>query len=336
MERYSRQILFSPIGKDGQQKLSDSSALIVGCGALGTAIANHLVRSGVGKITIVDRDYVEYSNLQRQMLFDEDDARNANPKAVAAQTKLQKINSQVVVNGIVSDVNVDNIDEYINDVDIVLDGTDNFETRFLLNDACYKKGIPFVYGGAVSSRGMSAIFIPGVTPCLRCFISSADESGQTCDAIGVISPVVDIVASYQSVEAIKFLIHKENYSRKTIITFDIWHNHSYELPLKKKKDECPTCVKKQYPSLKSSRDEFYTVLCGRNSVQLTHETPLNIKSLEEKYKENYEIKLTPFLLRVHLNEKEQFVIFPDGRVLIQGTKDVHHAQELYKQHFLHG
>ncbi|OZM57685.1 thiamine biosynthesis protein ThiF [Lottiidibacillus patelloidae] len=334
MERYARQMLFSPIGEEGQKKLQKSSVLIVGCGALGTAIANHLARSGVGNINIVDRDYVEFSNLQRQMLFEEEDAINATPKAVAAEHKLKRINSDIKVSGIVTDVHADNIEEHIRGVDLVLDGTDNFETRFLLNDACFKKGIPFVYGGAVSSRGMSAIFIPGKTPCLRCYISSGDQVGQTCDTIGVISPVVDIVASYQAVEAMKYLIHKETYSRKAIVSLDIWNNHSYELPLTKQKKDCPTCVIKQYPALKSNNDDDnYTVLCGRNTIQITSNKTLNLNSLESQFGKEFKVKKTPFLLRVHLNDEEQFVIFPDGRVLIQGTKDLERAKQLFGNYF---
>jgi molybdopterin-synthase adenylyltransferase len=335
MDRYARQKLFAPIGEDGQAILATSNVLIVGCGALGTASANHLARSGVGHLTIIDRDFVEYSNLQRQMLFDEEDAKEVMPKAVAAEKKLKQINSTISVKGIVADVHADNIDEYLSNFDLVIDGTDNFETRFLLNDACYKKGIPFVYGGAVSSRGMSAIFIPEVTPCLRCFITSGDQAGQTCDTIGVISPVVDIVASYQAVEAIKYLIHKDKYTRKSIITFDIWQNHTYELPLTKQKKDCPTCVQKRYPSLRSHRDDNYTILCGRNTVQITSEQEMDLKQLQAQFEQTpYKVKVTPFLLRVHVNEKEQLVIFPDGRILIQGTKDLERAKELYGNHFL--
>jgi molybdopterin-synthase adenylyltransferase len=327
-------MLFEPIGHEGQLQLGKSNVLIVGCGALGTTIANHLARSGVGKITIVDRDYVEYSNLQRQMLFDEEDANNAIPKAVAAEQKLKRINSDISITSIVADVHADNIDDFMKNVDIVLDGTDNFATRFLLNDACYRQGIPFVYGGAVSSRGMSAIFIPNVTPCLRCFITSGDESGQTCDAIGVISPVVDIVASYQVVEALKYLIHKDKYSRKSILSIDIWNNNTYELPLKKQREDCPTCKERKFPALKNARDENYTILCGRNTVQITSDTPFDLKQLKLMFEEVYHVKLTPFLLRIHVNDKEQFVVFPDGRVLIQGTKDLERAKELYGNHFL--
>jgi molybdopterin-synthase adenylyltransferase len=323
MERYARQILFEPIGEKGQQKLKDSRVLIVGCGALGTAIANHLARSGVGNITIVDRDYVEFSNLQRQMLFDEADAKNAVPKAIAAERKLSAINSEISISGIVSNLHAENCDEFMEDVDLVLDGTDNF-----------KKGIPFVYGGAVSSRGMTAIFIPQVTPCLRCFISSGDQAGQTCDTIGVISPIVDIVASYQAIEAIKYIVDKRDYCRNSILSLDVWNNRSYELPLSKQKSDCPTCVKKEYPALKSKSSEEYTVLCGRNTVQITNKNTFDLKELKEEFEKSYEVTITPFLLRVQLSNEEKLVIFPDGRVLVQGTKDLEQAKEVYSNHFL--
>jgi molybdopterin-synthase adenylyltransferase len=336
MERYSRQLLFSGIGNEGQHKLMESRVLVVGCGALGTVISNHLARSGVGTIKIVDRDYVEFSNLQRQMLFDESDAEKALPKAVAAEEKLKKINSEITIEGIVANVELKNIDDLLHDVDIVIDGTDNFETRFLLNDACYKKGIPFVYGGAVSSRGMSAIFIPEVTPCLRCFIASGDESGQTCDSIGVISPIVDIVASYQVVEALKFLTDQHSVIRKSIMTMDIWNNRYHELSFENQKEDCPTCMLKQYPALekkKKKNKDKVTVLCGRDTVQIQTSNQFDLEELNEKFQIQYEVTKTPFLLRVKLNEHEKFVIFPDGRLLIQGTKDIDRAHDLFNYHF---
>lgn len=332
LERYSRQILFQPIGEEGQKKLATKKVLIVGMGALGTVLANHLVRAGVGHVRFADRDYVEKSNLQRQMLFDEDDVVEALPKAVAAEKCLQKINSDVIVEGIVTDVTLQNIAELMDGVDLVLDGTDNFQTRFLINDACYKNGIPFVYGGAVSSRGMSAIFIPGVTPCLRCFIGGGNSTGQTCDTIGVISPVVDIVASFQTIEALKYLTDNHDVQRKSLITFDVWKHHMYEMKFSKSKENCPTCSLHEYPALEGDSEQTVTSLCGRETVQINMGQKLDLDEWAEKLKKVAKVSKTPFLIRVELVEGERLVLFPDGRTLIQGTEDITRAKTLYARY----
>ncbi|MGO4887168.1 ThiF family adenylyltransferase [Anaerobacillus sp. MEB173] len=331
-ERYSRQMLFSPIGKEGQQQLAHKKVLIVGMGALGTVLANHLVRAGIGHVRFVDRDYVEKSNLQRQMLFDEEDVIASHPKAVAAEQKLRKINSDVTVEGIVADVTVQNIEKLIDGVDLVLDGTDNFQTRFLINDACYKFGIPFVYGGAVSSRGMSAIFIPGKTPCLRCFIGGGDTSGQTCDTIGVISPVVDIVASFQVVEALKFLVGDQSAQRTSLLTFDVWKHHMYEMKFSAPKQDCPTCQRKEYPALTAQAEDQITSLCGRETVQIQIGETLDLELWAERLKVVAQVTKTPFLIRAELPEGERLVLFPDGRTLVQGTEDVTRAKTLYARY----
>lgn len=330
--RYSRQMLFTPIGEVGQQKLKNSSVLIVGMGALGTALANHFVRAGIGLVRFVDRDYVEKSNLQRQMLFDEDDVEAALPKAIAAKNKLTKINSDIKIEAIVADVSPRNIEELLNGIDIVVDGTDNFQTRFLLNDACFKQGIPFVYGGAVSSRGMSAIFIPNETPCLRCFISSSDQGGQTCDTIGVISPIVDIVASLEVVEALKFLVGEQAKCRNSLLTLDIWNNYNYDMKFSKPKVDCPTCQKHEYPALDLAEKDMFTVLCGRETVQIQGDRKFNLEEWAERLKPIGAIQKTPFLLKVELPEGERLVLFPDGRTLVQGTEDQVRAKTLYSRY----
>ncbi|WP_100406809.1 ThiF family adenylyltransferase [Bacillus solitudinis] len=329
--RYSRQMLFTPIGNEGQEKLLNSRVLVVGVGALGTVIANHLVRSGIGYVRLIDRDYVEASNLQRQMLFDEQDVHDSTPKAVAAEKKLRLINSDVTIEGIVGDVNLDNIHNLLDGIDLVLDGTDNFKTRFLLNDACFKRGIPFAYGGAVSARGMSALFIPGQTPCLRCFIQQGDGQGQTCDTIGVISPVVDLVSSYQVVEALKYLVEDFQALRSTLRTFDIWNNHQFDMKFSAPKKDCPTCQLKKYPALSEMEDEV-TTLCGRETVQIKRHQKNDLKEWAERLHPIAEVKTTPFLLRVQLQEGERLVIFPDGRILIQGTDDITRARSLYSKY----
>lgn len=331
MDRYSRQIRFAPIGVQGQQILFEKKVLVVGVGALGTVIANHLVRAGVGHVRIVDRDYVELSNLQRQMLFDEHDVEQSLPKAVAAERKLKAINSSVTVEGIVADVTAETLPNLINGVDLVLDGTDNFETRFLLNDMCFKEGIPFVYGGAVSARGMTSLFIPGKTPCLRCFINQGEGRGETCDTVGVISPVVDIVASYQVVEALKYLLGDEKALRHSLRHFDVWNNVQMDIKFGKQKKNCPTCVEKKYPALTEAQSEV-TTLCGRETVQIVRKERFNLQVWAEKLGEVATIKKTPFLLRAELEEGERLVLFPDGRVLVQGTEEIARARTLYSKY----
>lgn len=329
-ERYSRQILFAPIGEEGQRKLGERSALIVGAGALGTVIANHLVRSGIGLVRVVDRDYVEKSNLQRQMLYDEYDALNAMPKAIAAQRKLQRINSEIQVEGKVIDVTKETIMELIDDMDIVIDGTDNFYTRFLLNDACYMKGIPFAYGGAVASRGMTAMFVPGQTPCMRCIVPEASDAGETCDRIGVLSPVVDVAASFQSIEVLKYLLGKTENYRNTLFTFDMWGNRVFEMQYAAPNPACPTCQQKQYPAMKANSNDVVS-LCGRDSVQIHERDSFHLEEWAERLSQTAIVKKTPFLLRVELPEGEKLVIFPDGRVLIQGTDQLARAKTIYSR-----
>ncbi|WP_347549605.1 ThiF family adenylyltransferase [Pseudalkalibacillus hwajinpoensis] len=333
LKRYSRQMLFTPIGEDGQKKFNQSKALVVGMGALGTAIANHLVRAGFGYVRIVDRDYVEKSNLQRQMLFDEEDVAAALPKTVAAKKKLEKMNSSVTIDAITTDVNASNIMDLLEGIDFVMDGTDNFSTRFLLNDACFKKKIPFVYGGAVSSRGMTALFVPDVTPCLRCFIQGGEQtSGETCDTIGVISPIVDVIASYQVTEIMKYVAGDHDKLHKSLLTMDIWNNHSYAMKFSSPKEGCTTCQKKEYPALQAGTRKDVTSLCGRETIQIQLESRFDLKEWAIKLQKTAEVKETPFLLKAQLEEGERLVIFPDGRVLVQGTEDSGRAKALYARY----
>jgi adenylyltransferase/sulfurtransferase len=331
-ERYSRQMRFAPIGEAGQRKLKDSAVCIVGMGALGTVLASHMVRAGIGRVRFVDRDYVELSNLQRQMLFDEDDVASGYPKAIAAERKLRRINSEVRLEAIVADVTALNIEDLLQDMDLVLDGTDNFQTRYLLNDACFRLGIPFAYGGAVSSRGMSAILVPGVTPCLRCFIPAADAGGQTCDMIGVLAPAVDIVASYQSVEALKYLVGAADERRNTLVTFDLWDNHYFEMKLIKPTKDCPCCQLKQYPALDPEEQTSMLSLCGRGTVQIAGSGTLDLERWRIVLEPVAKVKANAYLLRAELPEGERLVLFPDGRVLVQGTEDFARARTLYARY----
>ncbi|MFG6121069.1 MULTISPECIES: ThiF family adenylyltransferase [Thalassobacillus] len=327
--RYSRQVLFPPIGEEGQDLLSRKTVLVVGAGALGTVVSNHLVRAGVGYIRIVDRDFVEFSNLQRQMLYTQKDAEDMLPKAVAAEKRLKDINSEISVEGIVTDVTADNIEKLMEGVDVVIDGTDNFSTRYLLNDACFKLGIPYAYGGAVSSRGMTALFIPGKTPCLRCVVPDGAGSGQTCDTVGVIAPVVDMVSSHQVVEVMKYLTDNKNALRGDLLTFDIWQNQQFSMKLKKPVTYCTTCQTSEYPYLHSGADEDYSVLCGRDSVQIHKQSELDLQLWNQRLTSVAKVKKTPFLLKAELDSGETLVLFPDGRVLIQGVEEVSRAKTLY-------
>jgi adenylyltransferase/sulfurtransferase len=326
-------MLFKPIGPDGQRKLADRAVLIVGMGALGTVLANHMVRAGVGKVRFVDRDYVEASNLQRQMLYDEEDAAQSIPKAVAARRRLANINSGVKLEEIVADVTPDNVDSLLEGIDLVLDGTDNFQTRYLMNDACFKNGIPFVYGGAVASRGMSAIFVPQETACLRCLIQPAEGTGETCDTIGVIAPIVDIVASYQAVEALKYLVGDSAARRKSLVTLDVWHNHYYEMKLPPSRPDCPVCSGSHYPALERSGPlDGFTSLCGRETIQIRARDSFDLADWREKLEAVATVQSNPFLLKAALPEGERLVLFPDGRALIQGTEDLVRAKTLYARY----
>ncbi|QKY69459.1 ThiF family adenylyltransferase [Lentibacillus sp. CBA3610] len=330
--RYSRQMLFGPIQESGQHQLSSSSALVVGAGALGTVISNQLVRAGIGKIRLIDRDYVELSNLQRQMMFDEEDVEQAMPKAVAAKNKLEKINSQVEIEAIVGNVTAENIHEFIKDMTVVLDGTDNFSTRFLLNDACFKQQIPFSYGGVVSSRGMTAFFVPGKTPCLRCVTHEGAGGGQTCDTVGVISPAVDMVASLQVTETLKWLTLNEPSLRNTLKTIDIWHNRHYDMKLLTPDADCATCQKNEFPALQKNAEDEETVLCGRDTVQIHSKPALDLEQWEGQLANIADVKRTPFLLKATFEEGIHFVMFKDGRVLVQGTEDRVQARTWYDRY----
>lgn len=332
LERYSRQILFPAIKEDGQYKLLESTVLVVGAGALGTVICNHLVRAGVGKIRIIDRDYVEMSNLQRQMLFDEKDVHDALPKAIAIKQKLEAINPTVQIEAIIGNATPENIHSLVDGTDVVMDGTDNMATRLLLNDICYKEGIPYAYGGVVSSRGMSAFFIPEKTPCLRCITKGKTTSGQTCDTVGVLSPAVDMIASLEVMETMKYLTGNQAQLRNTLHTVDIWFNKHYDMKLSQIDPNCQTCQKQTFPDLKRHSTDSETVLCGRNTVQIHQRSNLDLNDWAKKLGSVATVKQTPFLIKVQLTAGIQFVLFPDGRVLVQGTEDIVEARTWYDRY----
>ncbi|WP_064537332.1 ThiF family adenylyltransferase [Mesobacillus campisalis] len=336
MERYSRQILFKPIGEEGQKKLLDSRAAVVGMGALGTVIANHLIRSGVGFVRVIDRDLVELSNLQRQSLYDEEDAAGHLPKVIAAERKLRKINSTVKIDPVIADLNLDNAEELLSGFDVIIDGTDNFSTRYLINDVAVKLGIPWVYGGAVSSRGMFAVIIPGKTPCYRCLFPEVPAGlGETCDTIGVLSPITDIIGSFEAIEALKLLVGADH--NPNLEQMDIWYPSSMQMDISGGRNpECPACVHHQFEFLdrSSSRQTVYAVLCGRDTVQINPRQveTFDLENLAKKLKSSGKVMANPFLLRFAPDDKVTMVFFKDGRLLVHGVEDVVEAKNYYARY----
>ena len=332
--RYSRQILFGPIGEAGQAKLRSARVTLIGCGALGTGIANNLARAGVGNLKICDRDFVELSNLQRQNLFDEDDVRNNMPKAAAAVAKINKINSDVNAEAVVADVNFTNIEKLIGGADLVMDGTDNFETRFVLNDATQKHKIPWIYGGCVGSYGMVMTIVPGETPCLRCAFGEAMPPGTapTCDTAGVLNTVANIVSSFQSNEAIKFLTGNRAAVATGLLNLDVWTNEMRRFKVTPD-PACPCCAKKNYEFLEAKGGAMITSLCGRNAIQIVVPggAKLAFTDLAEKLKPLGQVTFNRFLFKFAVDACE-LTLFTDGRAIIKGTTDVNRAKSLYSKY----
>lgn len=335
-ERYSRQELFGPIGIGGQEKISSKHVLIVGAGALGTGSAEGLVRAGIGKLTIVDRDYVEWTNLQRQQLYSEEDAENRMPKAIAAKNRLEKINSEVDINAHVMDVSIQEIEHIIHDVDLIIDATDNFDIRMLLNDAAQKYNIPWIYGACVASYGISYCILPGQTPCLHCLLETVPLGGLTCDTAGIISPAVQMVVSYQLTEALKILVEDYEALRNKLVSFDLWKNQHTSINVDRiKKNGCLSCgTNPTYPFLSYENQTKTAVLCGRDSVQIrpSERIERDLDSIAELLKaQGGKIEKNPYLLSF-TKEKNRMVVFKDGRVLIHGTKDISVARSLYHRY----
>jgi molybdopterin-synthase adenylyltransferase len=334
-ERYSRQILFGDIGKAGQEKLLASRVLIVGCGALGAAHAEMLSRAGVGNLRIVDRDFVEFTNLQRQTLFKESDAAERTPKAIAAKTRIAEINAEIDVEAIVADVNNSNVESFLEGCDLVLDGTDNFQVRYLLNDACVKKGTTWIYGAAVSSYGTTMTIIPDQTPCLRCIFEEMPDAGSspTCDTAGVIMPIIANVSAVQVTEAIKVLIGKRDELHGSLMQIDIWANDWRKIKLSGPQPDCPTCGKRSFEFLDAELQEFAAVLCGRNAVQIAppKRATLDLKELSNKLAPHGDVKMNEYLVRFSSDGKE-VTVFPDGRAIIKGTEDISEARSIYARY----
>ena len=337
LERYARQICYTPLGEAGQRQMLESRVLICGCGALGSVIANTLVRAGVGHVRIVDRDFLELNNLQRQVIYNERDVEARLPKAIAAANRLREINSEVDIEPIVSDVDFTNIQQLADGVDLLLDGTDNFETRFLLNDASLKLAIPWIYGGCIGAEGQTMTVIPGETPCLRCLMTDTPPPGTTptCDTAGILSPIINVIASIEAAEAIKILSGNQAAINRSLTVVDLWDNRlrSINLDSLKEADTCDACHQRDFPWLAGTRGGHSSVLCGRNSVQLNFpdKNAISLDDLAKRLEDIGDVAANPFLLRCSVGDYV-LTVFPDGRAIIGGTDDVATAKTVYARY----
>jgi len=331
-ERYSRQILFPGIGERGQEALLSARVALVGCGALGSFHAAALARAGVGSMVIIDRDYVEPSNLQRQWLFEESDAADALPKAAAAERRLALINSSIHVRGVVADLTASNAEQLLGRVDLILDGTDNFDTRYLINDFSVSHSIPWVYGAAVGSYGLAMPVVPGRTPCLRCVYPNPPQSAQpTCETAGVVNVIASLVASYQVADALKILCGQADRVEARITTVDVWQGGTRQIAAPPRDPECPACGRRQFPYLEESRREPVR-LCGRSAVQVQErEQSLDLAELKARLERIGEVRANEFAVRFFVPPYEM-TIFPDGRAIIKGTSDAGLARSLYARY----
>lgn len=331
-ERYSRQIQFTGIGEAGQLRLLGARVAVVGCGALGTFQAGAMARAGVGFLRIIDRDYVESSNLQRQWLFEESDAAEALPKAIAAARRLRLANSQVAVEPAVEDLTPGNIEELLGDVDLILDGTDNFETRYLINDFAVSAGRVWIYGAAVGSYGLKMPVLPGRSACLKCLYPEPPSGEQpTCETAGVLSAVTGAIAALQVADALKFLVAGPDAVAPQLTTIDVWSGVVRQIRLPAPSPACPACARRDFPHLRGAGRAPIS-LCGRNAVQI-HERarPLNLRALAEKLASLGSVRANEFALRAFLPPYE-LTVFPDGRAIIKGTTDVGLARSLYARY----
>jgi molybdopterin-synthase adenylyltransferase len=331
-ERYSRQILFAGLGAEGQQRLLASHAAVVGCGALGSFHAAALARAGVGRLTLIDRDYVEIGNLHRQWLYDESDAENAMPKAAAAARHLARINASVEVRGAVADLSAANIDELLDGAGVVLDGTDNFETRYLVNDWAVSRSVPWIYGAAVGSYGLVMPVLPGRTACFRCVYPEPPGGVQpTCETAGVLNVVTSAIASLQVADALKILAGKCEAVKPRITTVDIWEGGIRQIGMPAPDPECPACGKRNFVWLEGKMRPPVR-LCGRNAVQV-HDRPrtLDLAALGCALAPLGEVRTNEFALRF-IAPPYELTVFPDGRAIVKGTGDIGLARSLYSRY----
>jgi adenylyltransferase/sulfurtransferase len=341
--RYARQTIFPGIGEAGQRRLLDACVTIIGVGATGSVLANHLARAGVGRLRLVDRDFVELNNLQRQLLYDEDDISQLLPKAVAAARKLRRVNTAIAIEDVVLDVNASNILGLISDADVVLDGTDNFATRYLLNDACVKLGKPWIYCGVLASYGMTHTVQPGVTPCLRCIMGDLPAPGAvaTCDTAGIIGPIVALMGSIAAAEALKLLVGTGEVNAG-MVHIDLWDGSFDKFELGPPRPDCPACGTHQYEFLDAEAGTRTTSLCGRDAVQVSVArsrgggniaADMSLADLAERLRRGgaTDVRHNPLLLRATVDGHE-FTVFPDGRAIIKGTQDEAEAATLYARY----
>ena len=337
LDRYSRQTRFPALGEAGQRKLMSSRVTICGCGALGTVLANHLARAGVGYLRIVDRDFIETHNLQRQILFDEQDVADNLPKAEAAARKLRQINSQITIEPVVTDIDHTNILDLVGDADLILDGTDNFETRYLINDAAVKLGKPWIFGGVIGSEGQTMTIRPGTTPCIRCVIETSPPPGMTptCETAGVLGPAVAVIASFEAVEAIKLLSGAYDALNTELIMVDLWDWTFRRLKIARLLEiaDCPCCKHRKFDWLDGALGSHTTTLCGRNAVQIAarRPEPLSFPELAQRLSPLGEVRHNAYMLRF-ATEGHEFTVFPDGRAIIKGTNDIAKARTLYARY----
>ena len=330
-ERYSRQVLFQGIGPEGQRKLGSSHATFVGCGATGSALASLLARAGLGTLRIIDRDYVEPSNLHRQSLFDEADAAESLPKAIAAARKIRAFNSQIVVEPQVADLTPENVAVLLGGTELVLDGTDNFETRYLINDFAVKNSLPWIYTAAVGSYGVTLNVLPGKTACLACIFPDAPKGTlETCETAGILNSAVNLAASLAATEALKLLIGAEDRLRQTLVSFDLWTNQRAEVAAKPRVG-CRACGQRDFVYLAGAGRPHIT-LCGRNSVQI-HERhrPVDLAEMSRRLQPHGAVRHTDFVLKFW-REPYEMTLFPDGRAIIKGTSDTAIARSLYARY----
>lgn len=335
LQRYARQMLLPGFGEEGQQALLHAKVLLVGVGALGSHIADSLVRAGVGHLVLADRDYIELNNLQRQALYDEEDIAQSLPKAEAAARKLRRINSSVIVEPRVTDVNYGNIEMLMEGASVVLDGTDNFSTRYLINDACVKHGIPWVYGGVLATYGVTMTVVPGSTPCLRCLFPEMPPPGSTptCDVAGILGPVAKIIGSLEAVEAIKLLSGRGPLN-PGLLTIDIWNNHVDRVTVARPGEVCPACGQQRFEFLEPAGGPRTTMLCGRNAVHVAPpgSAAVSLPQLAERLRPVAgQVAANEFMLRAMI-EGYEFTVFPDGRAIIKGTDDEDLAKTLYARY----
>ena len=334
-ERYSRQMILPGWGREGQARLAKKRAVVVGCGALGSHIAAHLVRAGVGSMVLADRDFVEYHNLPRQALYTEADADAGVPKAVAAGRRLRQVNSLVEIEEHVMDVNADTIEALIAGADVVMDGADNFEVRYLLNEACVKHGIPWVYGGVLGTYGLSAAILPGETPCLRCLLGPLPPPGSvpTCETAGVLGSVVAVIAALEATEGLKILLGQREALLRSLVMVDVWSGDFERARVQKGQASCPVCDDGQYELLDAERGSMAAVLCGRNAVQISPRPAqtLDLDALAKRLADTASVSVNQYLVRLDV-EGCQLTVFPDGRAIVKGTDDPVQARALYARY----